>query len=109
MRVVQYHVRRSFTQRMRGKAIGYAAGPHTGVASGENVDGGIADDYRLLRLSLGLLEQGAGALGIGLLGGRAVASIYMNKKLAHAKGFDDGPRRMNRFVGKHSHLAAKAV
>ncbi len=69
MRAIQYHIWWSFAQRMRGEAVGHAAGPHTGVASGEDVDGGIADDYRLLRLGLGLLEQRAGALGIGLLGG----------------------------------------
>ncbi len=109
MRVVQYHVRRSFAQRMRGEAVGHTAGPHPGIPSGKDIHGGIADDYGFLWMGLGLLEQRTSALGIGLLGGEAVASIDVHEELAHPKGFDDGPGWVDRFVGKHSHLAGNPV
>ena len=40
---------------------------------------------------LGFLQQRAGALGIGLLGGKAVAAINMEEELSQPKGLDDCP------------------
>ncbi len=70
MRMVEHHVRRSFAQRVRSEAVGHAAGPHAGVASGKDVHRGIADDYGLLRLSPGFLEQERAPSGSGFLVGK---------------------------------------
>src|SRR6185369_7455798 len=67
--------RRGFAQGMRSEAIGYAAGPGSGIAAGEDINAGIAYDQGLLRLGLHLSQDGLCTLGIRLLGGKAVATV----------------------------------
>ena len=94
---------------MRGEAVGHAAGPDAGIAPSKDIHRGVANDGRLLGTSFRLFKQRARAFGIGFLGGKAVASVHVEEKLAQPKGFDDCTRGMNWFVGKYRHLPSDAV
>src|SRR6185369_7650111 len=89
-RLIEQHVRRGFAQGMRSEAIGYAAGPGSGIAAGEDINAGIAYDQGLLRLGLHLSQDGLRTLGIRLLGGKAVATVHPGKKLPQSQRLDNG-------------------
>src|SRR5574341_1874720 len=57
---VHQHVGRGGFERMGGEAVGDAAGPEAGVAAGEHVDVGVADDHGVVRGDAGLLQERAG-------------------------------------------------
>jgi len=63
-RKVRRHVAESAAQRR--EAVGYAAGPEVGAASGEDVDGGVAHDQRLLGTAVSSSSASA-PCGSGLL------------------------------------------
>src|ERR1700721_2474216 len=59
----------------------------------------MTDDQLLFRSCIDLLHDGARALRIGLLGGKAVAAINLHEKLGHTQSLHNGPQRMDRFFG----------
>ena len=109
MGLVDGHIGRSFAQGVGGEAVGYAAGPEAGVASGDDVDGGVADHEGFVGTVFCFLQNGLGALRIGLLGGEAVSAVDVGEEFGESEGIDDGTRGADRFVGEDGHLAGEAV
>src|SRR5467141_778114 len=81
---------RSKFKRLRGEAVGNAAGPQTRVSAGQHVIRGVADHDRLAAGASQFFEQSLRAQRIGFLGRETVATIDLSEELSQAEGFDDG-------------------
>ncbi len=108
-RRIHQHIRRGQLQPLRHEAVVHPDRPDARILPGQDVDIGIADDHRLLRPHPGLGAQRQRALGVGLLGGKAVAAIDLDEERADAQCLTDTPRRIHRLVRQHHHLAPVAA
>ncbi len=107
--LIYRYIWRGFTEGVRGEAVGYAAGPEVGVASGDYVYGGVADHQRFFGASFGVVQDGLRAFRVGLFGGEAVATVDVEEELGEAEGFHDRAGGNYGFVREHGHLTGHAV
>src|SRR5258705_12056796 len=88
-RLVEQHVWRGFAQGVRSESVGYSARPCSGIAAGKDVHTGVAHDQGLIRSRAGLAQDGLCPLRVRLFGGKAVAPVHPDKKLAQTHSFDN--------------------
>src|SRR5215469_292636 len=88
-RVVHEHVRRRVFERVRRQTVGHANGISAGVARGDDIHVGVADDHRFFRTSVGFRQERFDARGIGFLGMETVAAVDLKEVLAEPQSLDD--------------------
>ena len=105
MRSIDKGVGSGIIQAVRGKAVGEANGPQTGIAARFNVDVGIPDHDRFFRLGAKFVQQLLRARGIGLLRREAVSAIDLGEEWAEAERLYDDARRLYRLIGQNGESA----
>ena len=83
---------------MGGESVGNPAGPDTGIAAGDDIDGRITDHESLFGAGSCLLKQGASAQWIRFFSGETVAAVHMNKIFGQPERFHDRPGGVYGFV-----------
>src|SRR5712692_8085792 len=94
---------------MRRKPIGHSAAPNTGIAGGEHVNIGIADNDGFFRAAAALFPQSVHTLRVRLFGRKAVSPVNLEEKIAQAQRLDDPPRWVHRLVAEHRQPQRQAV
>src|SRR5579872_4002555 len=109
VRSVDEDVGRGDAESVRRESVGDSAGPEAGVTSGKDVDRRITDDYCFGGLGVGFFQNAVHAVRIGLLRGKAVASVHVKEEIVQAEGFDDSARGNDRLVREHGHFPEESI
>src|SRR6266700_5671927 len=92
VRMVDQHIWRRVIERVWRQAVGHSYGINPGIAGGEDINIGVADDDRLRRLNTRLVQQSLHTRGIWLLGVEAFVTVNLKEVRAEAQGVYNGPR-----------------
>src|SRR3984957_16454067 len=102
---IDQQVRNLLLQGVWSESVGDADGPQPCIATGAHIDVRVSDDHSVFRPNATLLQQFARAFRFGFLGRKTIAAVYLREELSQPERVDDSPRRNDRLVCKHRHLA----